>query len=298
MRLRLGGLAFGGVDRYRPAPMKLSVLLIATVACPAATLSANAAVGDWVAADHMQLRLVATPSGDGRLEGVIEIALDPGWHTYWRSPGDAGIGPRFDFAGSENLGEVAVRFPAPERYDDGFSTSNVYHNAVSLPFEAAMPEASRAVSLQFAADLGVCEKICLPVRVTAALDVPAGSPDPEAAALVSAARAALPGPAESGVFAVETVSRVGGTDAVPEYEVTVSTPRIEGTELFVEPPAHWYPSPPTLAGTKDGKALFRFTADCATAKGSPADAAFRFTIVIEGRAVEQIVPLGSTAAAP
>lgn len=278
--------------------MKLSVLLIAAVACPAATLSANAAIGDWVAADHMRLRLVAAPSGDGRLEGVIEIALDPGWHTYWRSPGDAGIAPRFDFAGSENVGEVAVRFPAPERYDDGFSISNVYHNAVSLPFEAAMPKAGEPVALQFATDLGVCEKICLPVRVTAALDLPAGSPDPEATAIVSAAKAALPGPAEPGVLAVEAIRRIGGTDTVPEYEAAVATPEADGTELFVEPPADWYPSPPVLSGTKDGKALFRFTADRATAKGAPADAAFRFTIVIEGRAVEQTVPLGSATAAP
>ena len=29
----------------------------------------------------------------------IEIRLKPGWHTYWRYPGDAGVPPRFDFAG-------------------------------------------------------------------------------------------------------------------------------------------------------------------------------------------------------
>jgi DsbC/DsbD-like thiol-disulfide interchange protein len=35
--------------------------------------------------------------------------MTSGWHTYWRYPGDAGVPPRFDFAGSQTqIGRGAV----------------------------------------------------------------------------------------------------------------------------------------------------------------------------------------------
>src|SRR5215831_19456743 len=33
----------------------------------------------------------------------VEIALDEGWKTYWRMPGDAGVPPNFDWSGSSNV---------------------------------------------------------------------------------------------------------------------------------------------------------------------------------------------------
>ena len=33
----------------------------------------------------------------------ISFDLAPDWKTYWRSPGDTGIPPLFDWSGSENL---------------------------------------------------------------------------------------------------------------------------------------------------------------------------------------------------
>ena len=34
--------------------------------------------------------------------------MAPGWHTYWRYPGDSGVPPRFDFSGSDNLASAQV----------------------------------------------------------------------------------------------------------------------------------------------------------------------------------------------
>ena len=40
----------------------------------------------------------------------VEIRLDPGWKTYWRYPGDSGVPPALDFAGSgeRQIGDGAV----------------------------------------------------------------------------------------------------------------------------------------------------------------------------------------------
>ncbi len=48
----------------------------------------------------------------------IRLQMQPGWHTYWRYPGDAGVPPRFDFAGSQNVKAVEVLWPAPQRIQE------------------------------------------------------------------------------------------------------------------------------------------------------------------------------------
>ncbi|MCX8508161.1 MAG: protein-disulfide reductase DsbD family protein, partial [Rhodobacteraceae bacterium] len=39
----------------------------------------------------------------GSQMAALRLTMAPGWKTYWRAPGDAGIPPRFDWTGSANL---------------------------------------------------------------------------------------------------------------------------------------------------------------------------------------------------
>ncbi len=55
------------------------------------------------------LRLIAgatAPSGKQR--AGVQIMMSPGYKTYWRSPGDVGVPPVFDWSGSENIGGLDV----------------------------------------------------------------------------------------------------------------------------------------------------------------------------------------------
>ena len=63
----------------------------------------------------------------------IEIALDPGFKTYWRNPGDSGLPPRFDWSRSENVAGAEVRWPAPNRHEDAGGVAYVYGKQVVLP---------------------------------------------------------------------------------------------------------------------------------------------------------------------
>jgi DsbC/DsbD-like thiol-disulfide interchange protein len=69
----------------------------------------------WVDDLSSSLRLIAgsNKADDGSLRAGIEIKLKPGWHTYWRYPGDSGVPPRFSFHGSDNVAAVKVLYPAP-----------------------------------------------------------------------------------------------------------------------------------------------------------------------------------------
>ena len=81
--------------------------------------AAEPSASDWVREEQVELRLIAaqTAVGDaGEVRLGVQFRLAPGWKTYWRSPGDAGLPMRLDWSGSRNLEAVELRWPVPERY--------------------------------------------------------------------------------------------------------------------------------------------------------------------------------------
>src|SRR5918998_4004655 len=130
-------------------------LLLLSLALPAEALAARSA---WSPAAQSQLRLLLAAPEAGRIDGGIEIVLDPGWYTYWRNPGEAGVPPVFDFSGSENVADVKVLYPAPERYDDGASVSLIYRDEVVFPLTVIPVTPDAPVTLQVEAKFGVCRE--------------------------------------------------------------------------------------------------------------------------------------------
>ncbi|MEL7014329.1 MAG: protein-disulfide reductase DsbD domain-containing protein, partial [Pseudomonadota bacterium] len=64
--------------------------------------------------DAIEARLLTGwRAADGSHIAALQIDLAPGWTTYWRAPGDAGIPPYFDWHASENLSSVDVEWPSP-----------------------------------------------------------------------------------------------------------------------------------------------------------------------------------------
>ncbi len=109
---------------------------------------------------------------DGRHMTALRLRLAPGWKTYWRAPGEGGIAPRLTWEGSENLAEVIEHWPRPAIYHVGGLQSLGFEHELVLPLEIVPQEGGRPVALRATADIGVCERICMPVslRLEAALD--------------------------------------------------------------------------------------------------------------------------------
>src|SRR5438270_13705104 len=73
----------------------------------------------WVKDGHSAVRLLAGSRSGAVLLGGIAFKLQPGWHTYWRNPGDSGVPPRFEFTKSENIEAGPASWPAPTKSADG-----------------------------------------------------------------------------------------------------------------------------------------------------------------------------------
>src|SRR5215468_10424052 len=101
-------------------PLRATFGLAATLFAASLAIEAKAEdASPWQRDAHSAVRLLAGSRSGGVLLGGIAIQLEPGWKTYWRTPGDSGVPPRFDFSKSDNVEAVTVLWPAPMKFDDG-----------------------------------------------------------------------------------------------------------------------------------------------------------------------------------
>src|SRR3569832_376374 len=105
----------------------------------------------WQRDDHSAVRLLAGSRSGAVLLGGIAFQLQHGWKTYWRTPGDSGVPPRFDFSKSENIEAVTVMWPAPLKFDDGAGGLSIdYHDNIVLPLRIVAKNADKPVTLRAA----------------------------------------------------------------------------------------------------------------------------------------------------
>ncbi|MGC1494798.1 MAG: protein-disulfide reductase DsbD domain-containing protein [Sulfitobacter sp.] len=125
---------------------------------------------------------------DGTRVAAIKLTLAPGWKTYWRSPGDNGIPPAFDWSGSSNLRGVGITWPAPKVFRQSGVRTIGYANELVLPITIAPRKSGKPIKLRANLDIGVCSDICVPHQMTlrATLDTTNTKPTPAIAASLAA----------------------------------------------------------------------------------------------------------------
>src|SRR5262245_454234 len=171
-----------------PRTAAVAVALVVAVAAPADSEPA-AEASAWIDAPSSRVRLVASrakTAGGSYLAG-LEMVIADGWKTYWRTPGDAGVPPQFDWSGSTNTAAVKVLYPAPMRMREAGGEVIGYKNAVLFPLEVTPENAAKPVALKLALEFGICKDICIPATATLELSLPpikaGGHPDPIKGAL-------------------------------------------------------------------------------------------------------------------
>ncbi len=125
-------------------------------------------------------------AADGSHMAALSLTLAPGWKTYWRSPGEAGIPPMLDFEGSTNVRSVRLHWPSPVVFEVNGVQTIGYHDRLVLPIEVTPQRPGQPIQLELYVDLGVCRDICLPAHLDlAALLPPQGQSDPAIRAALS-----------------------------------------------------------------------------------------------------------------
>ena len=123
----------------------------------------------------------------------LRMRLAPGWHTYWRNPGDAGVPPELQLGLPPGATAGDLQWPTPVRMPEGPLMTYGYGNEVLLP--VAVTPGPGPLRVEAAATWLVCERICVPEEGRFSLDLPTGTPAPSPEApLFTAADARMPRP--------------------------------------------------------------------------------------------------------
>jgi DsbC/DsbD-like thiol-disulfide interchange protein len=279
------------VDRLRVRPPVAAMLLIVLGMAAAGRASAADDASTWDGDARSAARLIAgaRPAGQtAPLRAGIEIRLKPGWHTYWRYPGDAGVPPRFDFSGSQNVKAIEVLWPAPQRLPEAGLNTIGYERDVILPLRVIPQEAARPVTLRIKLDYAICEKLCVPAQSKAELALTGGqsTQDPR----LAAAEARVPRKVALGAgqtLAVHAVRREDGGGR-PRVLVDVAAPAGASVDLFAEGPTEEWslPLPVAVNGAPGGLRRFMFELDGAPPGAKYEGALINLTAVTDGDAIE------------
>lgn len=141
--------------------------------------------------------------------GVL-FDIQPGWHIYWRNPGDSALPTRIAWRIEEaTVGEL--EWPAPEvfhEYQTGFTTYG-YAEQVLLSTQITIhSRVDGPVRLAAEARFLACKEVCIPGSIDLERDLILGavkSPDPRVQRLFDAYQARVPGPIEEHGVKVETL---------------------------------------------------------------------------------------------
>lgn len=229
------------------------------------------------------------PVGVSYLRAGVEIRLAPGWHTYWRYPGDSGVPPHFDFSGSRNLHQADVLWPAPERLAEAGGTSIGYSGNVVFPVRILAQEPGKPVLLRLRLQYAICEKLCVPAEARSELTLGSGAASQEAALRDAEARVPkrlnLGEGGELSIRALRIEQVAGGKERAV---VDVAGPA--GVDLFVEGPSRQWslPVPTALDDAPPGLRRFAFDLDGAPAGEPYRGALLTLTAVAGSRAIEVV----------
>jgi DsbC/DsbD-like thiol-disulfide interchange protein len=214
------------------------------------------------------------------LLGGVAFQLEPGWKTYWRTPGDSGVPPRFDFSRSDNVDAVTVLWPAPSKFPDGAGGHSLgYHDQVVLPLRIAAKNADKPITLRATVTYAVCAKLCVPVE--ASIELPFVSVASTEDSALAAALDTVPKPARIGdpnPLTIRDVKRKG--ESAVTVDVVTANPK-DDVDLFVEGPTpDWaLPIPTRLNRAPRGVKRFSFNLEGLPPDTKPEGAALKLTLV-------------------
>ncbi|MCC6008283.1 MAG: hypothetical protein JJU40_11445, partial [Rhodobacteraceae bacterium] len=173
---------------------------------------------------------------DDRHVAALKITLAPGWKTYWRAPGDAGIPPTLTDSGSRNLARAWLEFPRPSVFEAGGMHIVGYEQQVILPLIVEPRRRGRDIALSMQLQFGICEDVCIPItaRVSGQLSAGQETRDP----VIVAALASRPMSAEQAGVGSVRCTLEPGPGAGARLVAMLELPHLGGGEFVVFEPGN------------------------------------------------------------
>lgn len=130
-------------------------------------MAAYAQSTGWISApEHppVKMRMMSTgeQSNDGKvIQTVLDVELAGDWKTYWRSPGEGGIPPSWDWSESSNIESVEWHWPIPKYYEQLGVMTLGYKKHVSFPVTLTLKDPNQPALFRAKLTFPSCTTICV-----------------------------------------------------------------------------------------------------------------------------------------
>jgi thiol:disulfide interchange protein len=168
-----------------------------------ALAAATAASAEAPSPRHVATQFVAetdSPAAGSVVSLAIRMTPEPGWHGYWKNPGDSGTEPSIRWTLPAGAAAGPLEYPVPERLIVGGLMNYVYEGPYALLLKLKVPDGlapGSKLPIRGKFDYLVCtSEICVPESADLALDLTVGAPGaaPTRRAAFDGFRQALPKP--------------------------------------------------------------------------------------------------------
>ena len=133
------------------------------------------------AENNITTRLLAesrTPTAGQTIMLAIDMQPKPGWHGYWKNPGDAGVGIQLNWSLPKGARLGPMRWPVPEQLMVAGLMNHVFNGDHALLLPLTLPKGltpGTRLPLRVEAQWLACtDKICVPERGTLRVDLVVG----------------------------------------------------------------------------------------------------------------------------
>ena len=127
---------------------------------------------------HVHVQLIAPDAQlhPGANNAGLYFKLEPGWHVYWKNPGDAGEPPRMKWTVPQGISVGAIQYPIPKRLPLGPLMDFGYEDEVLFPFQVqvASNAGSGATTVHAKVSWLVCRGSCIPEKTELEIARPIG----------------------------------------------------------------------------------------------------------------------------
>jgi suppressor for copper-sensitivity B len=147
-------------------PLWLLSLIAALLLYSAQSLAETPSTGWLSHEDHPPVSVKLELTGHYEAErnllpALLHVELDEGWKTYWRSPGEGGIPPTFDWSESSNINDIEWRWPVPSRYSiQGIDTVG-YQGSLTFPLMIQLSPDARQARISGTLTMSSCTTVCV-----------------------------------------------------------------------------------------------------------------------------------------
>jgi len=225
----------------RPGPAKglIGIALLFLAALNAPTQAVSSQTSAWVKGEKSRVRLI---SEGGITAGAyllgIEIELEGQALTYWRTPGEAGIAPQFQFTQSKNLADSQIYYPAPRRIFEAGIEAWGYQGRVIFPVKIMPQLVAQPVAIDLQLSYAVCENICIPAQAYLQMEL---SPSTQAQTQTSPLTLAwLNRPLPISAQDFVSIAPLPSNTPRPQWRVEIKNNNESVEDLFAEGPEGWY----------------------------------------------------------